>query len=214
MSTGLLTVAPRNPVPGAGRLAVVTSMRAACSPTSRSTCSVGSRRAASWVLAVFCVLATALAGLGIFGVLVHAVSERTREIALRMALGGSRGAIVGLVLRQAALPVAAGLQATLERIAFHVIGHYQQLTGERTLCLSGGVVHNCTMNGKLLYSGLFDRVFALPVAEIGLGMALDLLRQINARGLSPDQVRLAKKIAARAHTLQAAGEVELDDGQW
>jgi hypothetical protein len=70
---------------------------------------LGSRRAAAWMLALFCVLATGLAGLGIFGVLSHAVSERAREIALRVALGGPRLAIVRLMLAQAMRPVFVGL---------------------------------------------------------------------------------------------------------
>lgn len=70
---------------------------------------LGSRRAAAWMLALFCVLATGLAGLGIFGVLTHAVSERAREIALRVALGGPRRAIVRLMLAQAMRPVFVGL---------------------------------------------------------------------------------------------------------
>lgn len=71
--------------------------------------SVGSRRAAAWVLGLFCVLATGLAALGIFGVLTHAVSQRAREIAVRVALGGQRSAIVRLMLGQALRPVVAGL---------------------------------------------------------------------------------------------------------
>jgi putative ABC transport system permease protein len=70
---------------------------------------VASRRAAMWLLGLFCVLAAALAGLGIFGVLSYAVSQRAREIAVRVALGGRRGQIVRLILGQAMRPVVIGL---------------------------------------------------------------------------------------------------------
>ncbi|MEZ5316862.1 MAG: ADOP family duplicated permease [Vicinamibacterales bacterium] len=72
---------------------------------------VAPRRAAADLLGAFCVLAAGLAGLGIFGVLTYAVHERAGEIALRVALGGSRPAIVALVLGQALRPLLAGLAA-------------------------------------------------------------------------------------------------------
>jgi len=61
--------------------------------------------------------------------------------------------------------LAAGLQSTLEEIAMHVIRHFHEQTGLRSLCIAGGVAHNCTLNGKILQSGLFDRVFVQPAAH-------------------------------------------------
>jgi carbamoyltransferase len=61
--------------------------------------------------------------------------------------------------------IAAALQETLEEIAFHLIGHYQKKTGQRKLCLAGGVAHNCSLNGKLLYSGMFEDIFVQPAAH-------------------------------------------------
>ncbi len=61
----------------------------------------------------FGLLALALAGVGIYGVLASSVAQRTREIGIRMALGSSRGAAMRLVLRQAGAMVALGLAAGL-----------------------------------------------------------------------------------------------------
>ena len=60
---------------------------------------------------------------------------------------------------------AAALQSMLERIVLHVLRHYQRVTGAVHVCLAGGVAHNCTVNGKVLTSGVFDSVFVQPAAH-------------------------------------------------
>jgi putative ABC transport system permease protein len=57
---------------------------------------------------IFAAFAVALVSLGIYGLLSFAVTERTREIAVRAALGLDRGGIVGLMLGGAARVSAAG----------------------------------------------------------------------------------------------------------
>ena len=71
--------------------------------------------------------------------------------------------------------VAASLQESVEEIAFHVLEHFRSTTGMTDLCIAGGVGHNCTLNGKILSSGLFSRVFVQPAshdAGCALGAAL------------------------------------------
>jgi carbamoyltransferase len=71
--------------------------------------------------------------------------------------------------------VAAALQECLDKVILHVCGHFAEQTGLRRIALAGGVALNCTANGKLMRSGLFDEVYVQPVAGddgVALGAAL------------------------------------------
>jgi carbamoyltransferase len=71
--------------------------------------------------------------------------------------------------------VAAALQECLDNVILHVCGHASRQTGLRRIALAGGVSLNCTANGRLMRSGLFDEVYVQPVAGddgVALGAAL------------------------------------------
>lgn len=55
--------------------------------------------------------------------------------------------------------IAAALQEAIEEIVFHILSHFQQVTGHTRLVISGGVGQSSSMNGKILRSGLFKDVF-------------------------------------------------------
>ncbi|HLP26918.1 MAG TPA: FtsX-like permease family protein, partial [Acidobacteriota bacterium] len=70
--------------------------------------SLGDARLTAGLIGVFAMLALALAALGVFGVASFAVAERTREIGIRLALGGEMGRVLRLVLWENARLVLLG----------------------------------------------------------------------------------------------------------
>ena len=75
--------------------------------------SISQQRFYMLLLSIFAAVALVLAAIGIFGVLSYAVSQRTREIGIRMALGAQERTVIRLIVRQAMLLVAAGVAAGL-----------------------------------------------------------------------------------------------------
>ena len=71
--------------------------------------SVSQSRFRTAMLIIFALLAVFVASVGLYGVLSYSVSERTREFGIRMAIGASRGAILGSVLSKAVRLIVIGI---------------------------------------------------------------------------------------------------------
>src|ERR1700731_3578528 len=89
------------------------------------------------------------------------------------ALGPARSSDQPITQRH--MDIAAGLQEVLETTVLYSLEYLQRQTGERNLCMAGGVALNSTMNGRIARSGIFDNVWVHPAAHdagTSLGAAL------------------------------------------
>jgi ABC-type antimicrobial peptide transport system permease subunit len=117
----------------------------------------------------FGVLATALAAIGLYGVVSYSVSHSTREIGIRMALGASSGTVLRLVMAEVALLAGIGI-AIAAPVAMYLTRFLQsQLYG-----LSGNDPLTLVAAGVLLalFAGIAGYIPACRAARVDPMVAL------------------------------------------
>jgi predicted permease len=100
------------------------------------------------VLAIFAAVGLALAGIGVFSVVSFSVGRRVREVAIRMALGGTPDEVVGLIVRQGLIPVTVGI----------VLGAASALAFTRGLISR---LYGVTAHDPLTYGGVAFLILAI-----------------------------------------------------
>jgi carbamoyltransferase len=62
------------------------------------------------------------------------------------------------------MDVASSVQVVTEQIMLRLARHARELTGQKNLCMAGGVALNCVANGKILREKIFDNIWIQPAA--------------------------------------------------
>ena len=92
-------------------------------------------------------------------------------------------------LTQREMDIAASIQVVTEDIVLNMARHAKKITGEKHLCMAGGVALNCVANGRLLREGIFEDIWIQPAAgDAGgaLGCALLAWHQIKGNPRTAD----------------------------
>jgi len=92
--------------------------------TERVQSSLWLRRSYSWLFGFFAAIALTMALAGVYGVITYAVSQRTNEIGIRMALGAQRLDVLRLVLRHGLILAGAGTMIGL--LGAFVLSHWMR----------------------------------------------------------------------------------------
>jgi predicted permease len=127
--------------------------------------SLGRRRIATWLIGAFGALAMALALIGVYGVMSYDVSQRAREIGIRMALGADRRSVLALVLRGSVWMASIGV----------LVGAVLAFILAR---IAGGLLFGVTPHDPVTYA-------ALAAVLIGMAVAAAYLPARRATALKP-----------------------------
>jgi predicted permease len=125
-------------------------------------------RFSAWLFLVLGGLALALTAAGVYGVVAYTTTLRMREVGIRIALGASRQRVVGLILRGAMIPLAAGL----------AVGFAAALLCSRFL---GGVLYEIRGYDPIAY-------VAAAVVLLAIGGAASVRPALKASASDPARV--------------------------
>ena len=112
-------------------------------------------------------------------------------------------------ITQKEMDLARSIQEVVEEIVIKITNHWVQKTGIKNVCLAGGVALNCVANGKLLRSGIVDKLWIQPAAgDAGgaLGCALAVWHKYleNHRTVQDGDTQKGSYLGPRATTESAS----------
>lgn len=120
-------------------------------------------------------------------------------------------------LTQREFDLAASIQQVTEEVVVRLARHAQQVTGERRLCLAGGVALNCVANGKIIEAGLFDEVWIQPAAgdaggALGAALAVAVERGSTRAHVDRGSDAMSGSLLGPRHDDKAIGDFLLSRG--
>lgn len=95
-------------------------------------------------------------------------------------------------ITQKEMDLAASIQKVTEEIMLKMARHVHKTTGQKNLCLAGGVALNCVANGRILREGPFENIWIQPVsgdAGAALGAALLIWHKYLGNKRTADGIR-------------------------
>ncbi len=103
-------------------------------------------------------------------------------------------------MQQREMDLAASIQAVTEEVMLRLTRALARETGQRNLCLAGGVALNCVANGKILRDGAFERIWIQPAAgdaggALGAALAAHHLFKGQPRRLNGAQRRHERRLS-------------------
>lgn len=99
------------------------------------------------------------------------------------------------ILTQREMDLAASIQSVTEEVVIKLAAGIRQSTGQKNLCLAGGVALNCVANGKLLRKNIFENIWIQPAAgdaggAVGAALAAYHMMRNHPRTVSaPDGMK-------------------------
>jgi len=95
-------------------------------------------------------------------------------------------------LTQREMDLAASIQKVTEEVVIKIARNIRKETGEKNLCLAGGVALNCVANGILLREKIFEKIWIQPAAgdaggSLGAALAVKYLHKKNPRKINTRQ---------------------------
>lgn len=120
------------------------------------------------------------------------------------------------------MDIAASIQSVTEEIVLKICTDIARETGQKNLCLAGGVALNCVANGKLREAGLFENIWVQPAAgdaggALGAALVCHHMHLTNPRIVAPGQDNMSgaylgpafqdQDVAARLKAIGAKFEI-------
>ncbi len=136
---------------------------------------------------------------------ISTTSEKFDEL-----FGGPRRQPESRITRRE-IDIARSIQAVTEEAMLRMARTARELTGEKYLCLAGGVALNCVANGRLLREGPFEDIWIQPAAGdsgCSLGVALDVWHTYFNQERKLDKARGAAQGGSYLGPAFSGGEIE------